>query len=132
MPDSGSWASEHVFSIPLVPGADSRSPGLVVFECSPLHGLEDEIEKCVVIRGVSQTRVPLTLFKNRKYRILDDCARLREAIEMFPLDRHFIPSVLFILWGQDEAEALPGDLQRMVRLFLHAEFLRPRSHETGG
>ena len=48
MPSSGSWASEHVFSIPLAPGADSRSPGLVIFECSPLHGLEDEIEKCVI------------------------------------------------------------------------------------
>jgi hypothetical protein len=52
MPDSGAWASEHVFSIPLAPGsADSRSPGLVVFECSPLHGLEDEIEKCVIHSG---------------------------------------------------------------------------------
>ena len=61
MPDSGSWASEHVFSIPLAPGADSRSPGLVVFECSPLHGLEDEIEKCVVISG-SLKRVPTHLF----------------------------------------------------------------------
>jgi hypothetical protein len=53
----------------------------------------------------------------RKYRILDDCARLREVIEMFPKDRHFIPSVLFILWGEAEAEALPGDLLRMVRSF---------------
>lgn len=94
MPDSGTWASEHVFSIALAPGADSRSPGLLIFECSPLHGLEDEIEK--------------------KYRILDDCARLREVVEMFPEDRHFIPSVLFILWDEDEAEALPGDLHRMV------------------
>lgn len=54
---------------------------------------------------------------SRKYRILDDCARLREVIEMFPQDRHFIPSVLFILWGEAEAEALPGDLLRMVRSF---------------
>jgi hypothetical protein len=53
----------------------------------------------------------------RKYRILDDCARLREMIEMFPQDRHFIPSVLFILWGEAEAEALPGDLLRMVSSF---------------
>ena len=52
---------------------------------------------------------------SRKYRILDDCARLREAIEMFPQDRHFIPSVLFILWGEVEAEELPADLHRMVR-----------------
>jgi len=26
----------------------------------------------------------------RKYRVLDDCARLREVIETFPDDRHFI------------------------------------------
>jgi hypothetical protein len=40
-----------------------------------------------------------------------------KLIEMFPQDRHFIPSVLFILWGEDEAEALPADLHRMVRSF---------------
>ena len=34
---------------------------------------------------------------------------------MFPQDRHFIPSVLFILWGEVEAEELPADLHRMVR-----------------
>jgi hypothetical protein len=58
MPHSGSWASENVFSIPLAPGADSCSPGLVVFECSPLHGLEDEIEKCVIHGPIE--RVSLT------------------------------------------------------------------------
>ena len=51
---------------------------------------------------------------DRKYRVLDDCARLREVIETFPEDRHFIPSVLFILWGEDESETLPDDLRRMV------------------
>jgi len=94
MPKSGAWASERVFSIPLVPDAATRSPGLVVFECSPLHGVDDEIEK--------------------KYRLLDDCARLREVIETFPEDRHFIPSVLFVIWGQDEGEAPPDDLVHMV------------------
>jgi len=48
MPNSGAWVSERVFSIPLAPHAASHSPGLVVFECSPLHGVDDEIEKCVV------------------------------------------------------------------------------------
>ncbi|KAH9987627.1 hypothetical protein BJV74DRAFT_494229 [Russula compacta] len=94
MPNSGAWVSERVFSIPLAHGAPSHSPGLVVFECSPLHGVDDEIEK--------------------KYRVLDDCARLREVIETFPEDRHFIPSVLFILWGEDESEMLPDDLRRMA------------------
>jgi hypothetical protein len=39
------------------------------------------------------------------------------VIELFPQDRHFIPSILFILWGEAEAEALPGDLLRMVSTF---------------
>ncbi|KAI0246513.1 hypothetical protein BJV78DRAFT_1286317 [Lactifluus subvellereus] len=94
MPNSGAWVSERVFSIPLAPDVVSRSPGLVVFECSPLHGVNDEIEK--------------------KYLVLDDCARLREVIETFPEDRHFIPSALFILWGEDESEPLPDDLRRMA------------------
>jgi hypothetical protein len=49
MPKSGAWVSERVFTIPLAPDAASRSPGLVVFECSPLHGVNDEIEKYVSI-----------------------------------------------------------------------------------
>jgi hypothetical protein len=48
VPNSGAWASERVFSVPLAPRAASHSPGLVVFECSPLHGVDDEIEKCVI------------------------------------------------------------------------------------
>jgi hypothetical protein len=51
----------------------------------------------------------------RKYRVLDDCARLREVIETFPDDRHFIPSILFILWNEDDSETLPDDLRHMVR-----------------
>ncbi|KAF8489184.1 hypothetical protein F5888DRAFT_1796223 [Russula emetica] len=94
MPNAGAWVSEQVFSIPLLPGATSRSPGLVVFECTPLYSVDDEIEK--------------------KYRVLDDCARLREVIETFPDDRHFIPSVLFILWNEDDSETLPDDLRHMT------------------
>ncbi len=72
-------------------------------------------------------------YSSRKYRILDDCARLREVVEKFPEDRHFIPSVLFILWGEDDAEALPGDLHRMVcAFFLHANFFRPHAHTKIG
>lgn len=47
MPNGGAWVSERVFSISLAAVAASRSPGLVVFECTPLHGVDDEIEKCV-------------------------------------------------------------------------------------
>lgn len=52
---------------------------------------------------------------HRKYRVLDDCARLRELIETLPDDRHFIPSILFILWNEGDSETLPDDLQHMVR-----------------
>jgi hypothetical protein len=48
VPNSGAWVSERVYSIPLAPHAAAHSPGLVVFECSPLHGVDDEIERCVV------------------------------------------------------------------------------------
>ncbi len=114
MPDSGAWASEQVFSVPLAPGAESRSPGLVVFECSPLHGLEDEIEKCVDSVFYRTCYLITYTIPSRKYRIVDDCARLREIVAMFPQDRHFIPSVLFILWGEDEAETLADDVRHMV------------------
>lgn len=99
MPESGRWATERIFSIPLKPGDESaESPGLIVFECSPLEGIEDEIE--------------------RKYRILDDCSRLREVVEALPEDRHFVPSVLFINWGEGEQASVSHDVLSMVRPFL--------------
>ena len=98
MRNAGAWVSSRVFSIPLVSGAASRSPGLVVFECTPLYGADDEIEKCIFF----QTRKKWELVSHRnfcveKYGVLDGCARLREVTETFPDDQHFIPSVLFIL-----------------------------------
>ena len=49
VPEAGEWASERVFSIPVVPKTRKPphpgSPGLIVFERTPLEGLEDEIEK---------------------------------------------------------------------------------------
>jgi hypothetical protein len=50
IPDVGAWVSERVFTIPLVPGAASCSPGLVVFECTPSYGVDDEIEKYVLFQ----------------------------------------------------------------------------------
>ena len=64
--------------------------------------------------------------------MLDDCARLREVIETFPGDRHFIPSVLFILWGEDEFEMLPDDLRRMVRPLAKLLYPELYPHEIGG
>ncbi|KAF5375889.1 hypothetical protein D9615_008201 [Tricholomella constricta] len=88
VPTSGDWVSEAVFSIPLARTKDpnnSDSPGLIVFECTPLEGVTDELE--------------------RKYRILDDCARLRDLVNAFPSKRHFIPSLLIISWIEEEDQA---------------------------
>ncbi|ETW76545.1 hypothetical protein HETIRDRAFT_460814 [Heterobasidion irregulare TC 32-1] len=99
VPESGRWATERIFSIPLKPGDESaESPGLIVFECSPLEGIEDEIE--------------------RKYRILDDCSRLREVVEALPEDRHFVPSILFINWGEGEQASVSHDILAMVEDFV--------------
>lgn len=48
VPDSGNWESDSVFSMPLAKGEASRSqgsPGVIVFECTPLEGVQDEIER---------------------------------------------------------------------------------------
>ena len=50
VPASGRWASEQVFSIPLDPREEqSSSPGLIVFECVPLEGVNDDIEVYVSV-----------------------------------------------------------------------------------
>jgi hypothetical protein len=48
VPSSGQWASEIVFSIPLIPPHQVDAPdfpGLIVFECTPLEGVTDDLEK---------------------------------------------------------------------------------------
>ncbi|KIM44074.1 hypothetical protein M413DRAFT_9323 [Hebeloma cylindrosporum] len=98
VPASGSWASESVFSIPISSiGGPSTSgyPGLIVFECSPLDDISDDLEK--------------------KYRILDDCSRFREIIGTLPAKRHFVPSVLIIYWGESEQTSKSSDLFDMVK-----------------
>jgi nuclear mRNA export protein SAC3 len=50
VPSSGQWESEYVFSIPLSVGPSSStsatpSPGIIIFECTPLEGVTDELER---------------------------------------------------------------------------------------
>jgi hypothetical protein len=78
IPNASVWVSERVYSIPLVPGAASRSP---------LYGVDDEIEKCVLFPNWKKRELMSHDDLHRKYRVLDDCARLREVIETFPDDR---------------------------------------------
>lgn len=47
VPKSGRWESETVFSIPLSVGDTQFYPGVIVFECTPLDEITDELERCV-------------------------------------------------------------------------------------
>ncbi|KAK7047608.1 actin cytoskeleton and mitosis protein [Paramarasmius palmivorus] len=95
IPESGTWVSESVFQIPVVPGARGAGyPGVIVFECTPLDGVEDELE--------------------RKYRILDDCSRLRDVMKTFPPRRYFSPSVLVVWWSERETEMPISDFSDML------------------
>lgn len=67
---------------------------MIIFECTPFEDLDDEFEK--------------------KYRILDDCTRLREVLLTLPERRHFVPSLLVIVWSEQQPSALGPDLQDMV------------------
>ncbi|KAJ7484620.1 SAC3 domain-containing protein [Mycena latifolia] len=103
----GQWETETVFSIPVVSKpqrnaepSPSGYPGIIVFECTPLEGVEDDLE--------------------RKYRILDDCSRLRDIIKALPAKRHFVPSLLLFVWAADEPASssdssnLPADFLDMI------------------
>ncbi|CDO70164.1 hypothetical protein BN946_scf185009.g15 [Trametes cinnabarina] len=89
VPSSGHWVSENVFCMPAfdTPREGPGSPGLIVFERSPLEGVADEIE--------------------RKYRVLDDCARLRDILEtrLPPDEEHYLPCLLVVNWSEKEDDA---------------------------
>ncbi|KAK2464989.1 hypothetical protein APHAL10511_003065 [Amanita phalloides] len=99
VPDSGYWVSENIFSIPIVQNHNERKgfPGVIVFECTPVQNVKDDIE--------------------RKYHILDDCARLRDIIKVLPRRRHYIPSLLLIRWGDTNASMDNSDFSDMVQKF---------------
>lgn len=82
VPDSGKWV-DNMFWIPVGEGMRSTKehPGLILFECSPLEGMEDEIE--------------------RKYRVLDDCSRLRDAVRSLPAGRYYDTSIVFLCWAHN-------------------------------
>lgn len=49
VPDSGTWVNESVFSIPIssASGSVDGYPGVIVFECTPLGDVADNLERCV-------------------------------------------------------------------------------------
>ncbi|KAK0201245.1 SAC3 domain-containing protein [Desarmillaria ectypa] len=97
-PASGRWMGENVFSIPLKSsGAQSAlaSPGVIIFECTPLEGVTDDLE--------------------RKYRLLDDCSRLRDIVKSLPENRHYVPSLLVIWWAEEENAQPASEVAEMVQ-----------------
>ncbi|KII90394.1 hypothetical protein PLICRDRAFT_136628 [Plicaturopsis crispa FD-325 SS-3] len=100
VPASGTWASDSIFSIPLtnVGATSAKYPGLIVFECTPLDGVSDQLE--------------------RKYRILDDCYRLRNIIDGLPSKRYFVPSLVTISWNEANHADSPSDLSDMIKQLL--------------
>lgn len=54
-------------------------------------------------------------FECRKYRILDDCARLRDLMDALPAKRLHIPSLLILTWAEEKLDSVPEDLGNMVR-----------------
>ena len=117
-PASGQWESDVVFSIPLRQKDTnlSSSPGVIVFECTPLDRASDELERsllffCLNIVVGSHS----TCLNHRKFRILDDCGRFRDIIRSLPQKRHYIPSLLVLCWADGERNELPSDFLIMVR-----------------
>ncbi|KAL5500924.1 SAC3 [Sanghuangporus vaninii] len=105
VPQSGSWESESVFAIPIsTEPSPTVFPAMIVFECTPLEEVDDEIE--------------------RKYRVLDDCSRLRDLISMLPEDRHYTPSLLFINWDTKPGDDVHPDISDMATKYVDDGLLR--------
>jgi nuclear mRNA export protein SAC3 len=117
VPASGQWQSESVFAISLSPEPASESfPGMIVFECTPPDGVTDELEKWASISLSCLLDILFNFGVSRKYRVLDDCARLRDVVKTLPDNRHFVPSVLVICWSEGDPKTLAPDFLDMVGL----------------
>lgn len=98
VPESGEWLSENSFQIPISSQEDTTqppsAPSLLVFECSPIADIGDDVE--------------------RKYRAVDDYGRLRQVVKSFPKARRYSTSVVFIIWAEEEQKGLYKDLFEMI------------------
>ncbi|EJD00557.1 uncharacterized protein FOMMEDRAFT_112104 [Fomitiporia mediterranea MF3/22] len=105
VPKSGNWVSEAVFAISASETPEKEVfPGLIVFECTPLEGAGDDIE--------------------RKYRVLDDCSRLRDVVSTLPEDRHYTPSILFINWDSSSGNEVDPEISHMIAKYIEDGILR--------
>ncbi|KZT30237.1 hypothetical protein NEOLEDRAFT_1054522 [Neolentinus lepideus HHB14362 ss-1] len=97
VPDSGRWRSETSFEIPYSQAqasSSSSAPALLVFECTPIADVEDDLE--------------------RKYRVLDDYARFRDVLESLPEARYYSTSVVFVIWAEEDQQAMYNDMFETV------------------
>lgn len=60
----------------------------------------------------------------RKYRILDDCARLREIVKKIPGQRYYNPSLLALCWTRDPTSYKAPDFFDMVNNFVEDGVLK--------
>lgn len=78
VPTSGQWLGESIFAMRLEPAEESEtSPGVIVFERTPLEGVSDEIERSLYLSSpnVIQTRSSGTMQKIPRVRRLFSAAR---------------------------------------------------------
>lgn len=54
------------------------------------------------------------LRETRKYRILDDCSRMRDIVRGLPSERPFVPSLLCLSWSEDERLEANSEMMDMV------------------
>ncbi|KAK0449033.1 uncharacterized protein EV420DRAFT_1750746 [Desarmillaria tabescens] len=77
--------------------------------CTPLEGIADDLE--------------------RKYRLLDDCSRLRDIIKSLPENRHYVPSLLVIWWAEEGERSAGVGVCRYGVLRLFENILEPFMQE---
>lgn len=119
VPGAGQWVSKVVFSIPLdsKPEASTspESPGLILFERTPLGDIDDPIERSVIC-GLAICS-PSDGLSIRKYRVLDDCSRLRDIVDTLRsgADRHqYLPVLLVVSWSDPKLDDEYLDFSEMV------------------
>ncbi|OBZ73300.1 hypothetical protein A0H81_07190 [Grifola frondosa] len=56
----------------------------------------------------------------RKYRILDDCSRLRDIVQCLPPDEklHFVPCLVIVNWVEDDKNEKTRDFDEMLAKLL--------------
>lgn len=78
----GRWESETVFSIPVtLPTSASSSPtlafpGIIVFECTPLEGVVDDLERSASIHFTFLSKIDVPTASIAFWMIAPDCVRL--------------------------------------------------------